>query len=148
MTSNLIVTNTIELHASEARLQLSLIPIRVLRITAPCAPQLPLKFCFILTQCHLDKYLKALHKPVLTSSYEKALKATCLRLFRWLMKEQQREPRIEVPCFPWNFPTVLPTTTTKYLRWSISICSLPVTCTGNRAHTALFQELLVLFLLF
>lgn len=84
------------------------VPIRGLQITAPCATQLPLKFCFLLTQCHLDKYLKALQKPVLTSLYEKALRATGLRLYRCKTNRENQELKL---------PISLGTSQQRYPQW-------------------------------
>lgn len=76
--------------------------IRTVQITAPCAIQLPLKFSSILTQCHLDEYLKGLHNPVPSPLGGKAPRAICLRLQSGLMKEQQIELRTEVLHFPYS----------------------------------------------
>lgn len=123
---------------------------RTLQITAPCAIQLPLKFCSILTQCHLGKYLKALHKPVVASSlYGKAPRATCLRLQSGLMKEQQREPRTEAPHFPWSSWQCFPPQRQHVLDTALvyAYSKLPGQATEH-THPILFQELLLLSALF
>lgn len=118
--------------------------IRTRQITAPCVIKLPLKFCCILTQSHLGKYLKALHKPARSSLHGKALRATHLRLQSGLMKEQQRKPRTEASYFPWSswqrFPPWWQHVVDDALVYAYS--KLPGQTTEH-THPILFQDLLL-----
>lgn len=106
---------------------------RTLQITAPCAIQLPFKFCSVLTV----PFRQASQNSAQTSTKLTAWKGTKRNLFEVTEVTNERATeRIKnwSSPFPLKFLTVLPTMMRKCFRWCLSVCRLQTAWTGNRAH--------------